>query len=128
MDGRDNNGHAGQTSCDSSIEICPGSVRLENCHSLPYEQSRQAPKGKGIEQWRQVNEMCLHSAIFHAFNKRTRFWADQERAKPSAVKAVKEKFQIPFTTSIGRRPGQFCEDDRRHGFLPRINKLPRKCG
>ena len=35
MNGRDNNRHTGQTSCNASIEIRPGSVRLENRHSLP---------------------------------------------------------------------------------------------
>jgi hypothetical protein len=39
---------------------------------------------------------------------RTRLWTDQQRSIPSTVETIKEQFQISFTASIGRRPGQLC--------------------
>src|SRR5688572_12143585 len=90
MDGRDNDRHAGQMSCDSSIEIRSRSVRLKNRHSLSHQQPRQPPEGKGIEQRRQVNKMRLHSTFFHSFHKRTRFRTDQERSISSGIEMVKK--------------------------------------
>jgi hypothetical protein len=75
-----------------------------------------------------VDEMGLYSALFHTPYEQTRLRTDQHRSISRAVETVKEQLKIPFTASIGRRPSQFCKDDRCHGFLPRINKLPRKCG
>src|SRR5262249_24437517 len=114
--------------CNSPIEICPSPVGLEDRHSFSRKQPGQAPEGNRVEQRCQVNEPGLDSLFFHSPHERTRFRTDQQPSISSAVEAVKEQVPIALTPSISRRPGELCKDDRSHGFLPRINKLPRKCG